>query len=96
MREPDPERCRTPAATGLDFPTLLEWMAAANVLAEPMETVVTERVGDVDLGILNSRMTVMICMLRPALSVIAELNACARGESRPRRPRNRRAKQAEP
>ncbi len=34
----------TPAATDLDFPTLLEGMPSANVLAYPMETVVAEKV----------------------------------------------------
>jgi len=47
----------TPAATDLDFPTLLEGMPSANVLAYPMETVVAEKVeAMVDLGISNSRM----------------------------------------
>jgi hypothetical protein len=47
----------TPAATALDFPTLLDGMASANVLAYPMETVVAEKVeAMVDLGISNSRM----------------------------------------
>lgn len=47
----------TPAATDLDFPTLLEGMPSPNVLAYPMETVVAEKVeAMVDLGISNSRM----------------------------------------
>jgi hypothetical protein len=47
----------TPAATDLDFPTLLEGMPSPSVLAYPMETVVAEKVeAMVDLGISNSRM----------------------------------------
>jgi predicted nucleotidyltransferase component of viral defense system len=47
----------TPAATDLDFPTLLEGMPSPNVLAYPMETVVAEKAeAMVDLGISNSRM----------------------------------------
>jgi hypothetical protein len=47
----------TPPAIDLDFPTLLEGMPSATVLAYPMETVVAEKVeAMVDLGISNSRM----------------------------------------
>jgi predicted nucleotidyltransferase component of viral defense system len=47
----------TPAATDLDFPTLLQGMPSPSVLAYPMDTVVAEKVeAMVDLGISNSRM----------------------------------------
>jgi hypothetical protein len=47
----------TPAATDLEFPTLLGDMPAPNVLAYPTETVVAEKTeAMVDLGISNSRM----------------------------------------
>ncbi len=47
----------TPAATYLEFPTLLEGMPSPSVLAYPIETVVAEKVeAMVDLGISNSRM----------------------------------------
>jgi hypothetical protein len=47
----------TPAATELDFPTLLGDMPSPNVLAYPTETIVAEKTeAMVDLGISNSRM----------------------------------------
>lgn len=47
----------TPAATDLEFPTLLTNMPSPNVLAYPTETIVAEKVeAMVDLGISNSRM----------------------------------------
>lgn len=47
----------TPAATDLEFPTLLTNMPSPNVLAYPTETIVSEKVeAMVDLGISNSRM----------------------------------------
>lgn len=47
----------TPAATDLEFPTLLGDMPSPNVLAYPMETIVAEKAeAMVDLGISNSRM----------------------------------------
>lgn len=47
----------TPAATDLQFPTLLADMPAPNVLAYPTETIVAEKVeAMVHLGISNSRM----------------------------------------
>jgi predicted nucleotidyltransferase component of viral defense system len=47
----------TPAATDLNFPTLLGDMSAPNVLAYPTETIVAEKVeAMVDHGISNSRM----------------------------------------
>jgi predicted nucleotidyltransferase component of viral defense system len=47
----------TPAATDLEFPTLLANMPSPNVLAYPTETIVAEKVeAMVDLGISNSRM----------------------------------------
>lgn len=47
----------TPAATDLEFPTLLANMPSPNVLAYPAETIVAEKVeAIVDLGISNSRM----------------------------------------
>lgn len=47
----------TPAATDLEFPTLLTNMPPPNVLAYPTETIVAEKVeAMVDLGISNSRM----------------------------------------
>ena len=47
----------TPAATGLQFPTLLGDMPSPSVLAYPIETIVAEKVeAIVDLGLSNSRM----------------------------------------
>ena len=47
----------TPAATDLDFPTLLADMPSPNVLAYPTETIVAEKVeAMVHLGLSNSRM----------------------------------------
>lgn len=47
----------TPAATNMNFPTLLEDMASPNVLAYPNETIVAEKAeAIVDLGLSNSRM----------------------------------------
>ena len=47
----------TPAATDMNFPTLLDDMAAPNVLAYPNETIVAEKAeAMVDLGLSNSRM----------------------------------------
>lgn len=47
----------TPAATNLDFPTLLAEMPAPNVLAYPTETIIAEKVeAMVQLGLSNSRM----------------------------------------
>lgn len=47
----------TPAATDLEFPTLLGDMPLPNVLAYPTETIVAEKTeAMVDLGISNSRM----------------------------------------
>lgn len=47
----------TPAATDLEFPTLLVDMPSPNVLAYPTETIVAEKTeAMVDLGISNSRM----------------------------------------
>lgn len=47
----------TPAATDMDFPTLLDDMASPNVLAYPNETIVAEKAEAlVDLGLSNSRM----------------------------------------
>lgn len=47
----------TPAATDMDFPTLLDDMASPNVLAYPNETIVAEKADAiVDLGLSNSRM----------------------------------------
>jgi hypothetical protein len=47
----------TPAATDLEFPTLLDEMSAPIVLAYPTETIVAEKAeAMVDLGISNSRM----------------------------------------
>jgi predicted nucleotidyltransferase component of viral defense system len=47
----------TPAATDLEFPTLLGDMPAPNVLAYPTETIIAEKTeAVVDLGISNSRM----------------------------------------
>ena len=46
----------TPAATNLEFPTLLTEMPAPNVLAYPTETIVAEKVeAMVQLGLSNSR-----------------------------------------
>ena len=47
----------TPAATTLEFPTLLPDMPAPNVLAYPTETIIAEKVeAMVQLGLSNSRM----------------------------------------
>ena len=47
----------TPAATDLEFPTLLGDMPSPNVLAYPTETIIAEKTeAMVDLGISNSRM----------------------------------------
>lgn len=47
----------TPAATDMNFPTLLDDMASPNVLAYPNETIVAEKAeAIVDLGLSNSRM----------------------------------------
>jgi hypothetical protein len=47
----------TPAATDLDFPTLLADMPSPNVLAYPTETIVAEKLeAMVHLGLSNSRM----------------------------------------
>ena len=47
----------TPAATHLEFPTLLADMAAPNVLAYPTETIIAEKAeAMVHLGLSNSRM----------------------------------------
>lgn len=47
----------TPAASDMNFPTLLDDMASPNVLAYPNETIVAEKAeAIVDLGLSNSRM----------------------------------------
>jgi predicted nucleotidyltransferase component of viral defense system len=47
----------TPAATNMNFPTLLDGMASPNVLAYPNETIVAEKAeAIVDLGLSNSRL----------------------------------------
>lgn len=47
----------TPAASNLEFPTLLDDMPSPNVLAYPNETIVAEKTEAIaDLGISNSRM----------------------------------------
>ncbi len=47
----------TPAATDMDFPTLLDDKTSPNVLAYPNETIVAEKAeAIVDLGLSNSRM----------------------------------------
>jgi hypothetical protein len=47
----------TPAATNMEFPTLLPDMPAPNVLAYPTETIVAEKVeAMVQLGLSNRRM----------------------------------------
>jgi predicted nucleotidyltransferase component of viral defense system len=47
----------TPAATDMNFPTLLDGMASPNVLAYPNETIVAEKAeAIVGLGLSNSRM----------------------------------------
>jgi predicted nucleotidyltransferase component of viral defense system len=47
----------TPAASDMNFPTLLDDMASPNVLAYPNETIVAEKTeAIVDLGLSNSRM----------------------------------------